>query len=92
MWFQAPTLTISGWRGSGDIGCWKGGGRREYNGEDVSEKPWRVECWELWGEVSLDASLRVLYRKAGPGLAGEGWGQGSKGVPGYVVYSGEGVL
>lgn len=42
--------------------------------------------------MSLDASLRVLYRKAGPGLAGEGWGQGSKGVPGYVVYSGEGVL
>lgn len=45
-------------------------GRREYNGEDISEKPWRVKHWELWGEVSPGALLRVWCGEARLGVAG----------------------
>lgn len=45
-------------------------GRRENNGEDISEKLWRVKPWELWGEVSPDALLRGWCGEARLGVAG----------------------
>lgn len=42
--------------------------------EDISERPWQVEYWELWGEVSHGVSQRVWCRQVGQGRVAMGGG------------------
>ena len=56
--------------------------------EDISERPWQVEYWELWGEVSHGASQRVWCRWVGQGRVTIGGG----GVPYCIVNSGGAVF